>query len=252
MLCYSQIFSWVFIFFSASHVLRVTGLLGCWGWWYISTSNTQVSPIKKCVRFGQCADRHILFGGPSLGHWVTRYPMELVLQQNVERCQPLPCLGSKTGCQCGPIATRVSWRQSAVKSCCTDLTKLQRRGAYQAGLQILSNQPSYIGHWKCWKAIPRFCCLALSESTAKKVEDVGRPLKQQQSNFSSKFASWPDTGPPPPGGNEQKLKSEKEKSEIKIFPSEIIIPPTSGLSSGFGNIHKYKVGVSLRTFSHRF
>ena len=51
---------------------------------------------------------------------------------------------------------------------------------------------------------------------------------------------------------EQKLKSKKVKWEIKMFPSGIIIPPTSGLSSGFGNIHKYKVGVSLRTFSHRF
>ena len=49
-----------------------------------------------------------------------------------------------------------------------------------------------------------------------------------------------------------RTKIKKEKSKIKNFPSEIIIPPTSRLSSAFGNIHKYKVGDSLRTFSHRF
>ena len=36
-----------------------------------------------------------------------------------------------------------------LKAAALILTKLQRRGAYQADLQILSNQPSYIGHWKC-------------------------------------------------------------------------------------------------------
>ena len=79
-------------------------------------------------------------------------------------------------------------------------------------------------------------------------EEQKEQVKQHRSNFSSNFASWPDNAPPPPGGTE----IEKQNWEIKMFPSGIIIPPTSGLSSGFGNIHKYKVGVSLRTFSHRF
>lgn len=40
---------------------------------------------------------HILFRGASLGHyWVTRCPIEL----NMERWQPLPCLGPKSGCKC--------------------------------------------------------------------------------------------------------------------------------------------------------